>query len=258
MKIVSLSPSITDVLVSIGAEEDIVGITPFCRPWLKGGSAEIAGDYFRIKEDVVSRLRPDVIFLQSHVHDKLYRKLMTEYNTHLISLPSSILNAIENMIKIGKIVGRTYEARALAIEVLSEIYGSVESPYKELSERPKVYVEYLWPDWSYSTAGAMTYIDDEVWLAGGLNVFFESNKEFFTPTNAEILDKHPDTIFVNIEPWAMTSMEPYLSKRPAIKELVDQGSELILVNESREVNLAHWGPTALAPTINMIRRHLFH
>jgi ABC-type hemin transport system substrate-binding protein len=35
MRIISLSPSVTETLVLLGLEDEIVGITPWCRMYLK-------------------------------------------------------------------------------------------------------------------------------------------------------------------------------------------------------------------------------
>ena len=260
MRIVSLSPSITDVLVSIGASDSIVGVTPFCRPWLNKDVRElnVVGDYLRVRIDVLKRLRPDYVLLQSHVHDKLYNELKSKgFNAVLIPLPESVLDALSNIVFIGSLLGRNYESRSLVAKLIDQLHPLIKDSYiKPLSNRVKVYIEYLWPNWTYTTSGALTFINDEVWIAGGLNIFYDVVNKFFAPTDEDVISRRPKLILVNVEYAMKVSVNEYLKKRSVIKELFRQGCRVELVKESREVNLAHWGPTALLPTVKVIRKFI--
>ncbi|MCI4456958.1 MAG: ABC transporter substrate-binding protein [Desulfurococcaceae archaeon] len=73
MRIISLSPSVTETLVLLGLEDVIVGITPWCRMYLKDPDNKIiVGSYLTILWDRIELLKPDIIFLQSRVQDKLF------------------------------------------------------------------------------------------------------------------------------------------------------------------------------------------
>ena len=258
MRVASLSPSITDVLVSIGASDSVVGVTPFCRPWIDKdlGELEIVGDYLRIRVEVLKRLRPDYILLQSHVHDRLYDVLRSKgFNAILVPLPESILASLANIVFIGALIGRAYEARLLTAKLMDQLHPLVKESYREpITGRIRVYIEYLWPNWTYTTSGALTFINDEVWAAGGINIFHNVVNKFFTPSDRDIMHGKPELVLVNIEPGMKVNLNTYVKKREVIKELLKQGSRVELIKESRRVNLAHWGPTALIPTIETIRR----
>jgi len=257
LRIVSLSPSITDVLVSIGASDSIVGVTPFCRPWLSKDIRElnIVGDYLRIRIDVLKKLRPDYVLLQSHVHDRLYSELRSKgFKAILIPLPESIPASLANIVFIGTLVGRGYEARSLTAKLMDQLYPVVKKSYQEpVTSRVKVYIEYLWPNWTFSTSGSLTFVNDEVWIARGINIFHSVINKFFTPSDEDVIHGKPELVLVNIEPGMKVNLSTYVKKREVIKELLKQGSKVRLIRESRNVNLTHWGPTALIPTIEFIR-----
>lgn len=256
MRVVSLSPSITDILVSIGAGDSLVGITPFCKPWFGRDVREVefAGDYLRARVDVLERLRPDYVFLQSHVHDKIYADLRSRgFNAILVSLPSTVLEALSNVVLVGSIVGRHHESRELVSKIMDELSEQLAESYsKPIHNRVRVYVEYLWPNWTYDTSGSLTYINDEVWIAGGLNIFYDVTNKFFTPRDEDVLARKPELILVNVEPIIKIGLTDYLRRRNIINELYRHNSRVELLVESREVNLAHWGPTALVPTIKTL------
>lgn len=225
MRIVSLLPSVTDVLVSLGLEDGVVGVTPFCLPWLKRkglGDVVLAGDYLNIKIDKLKKLRPDVVFIQSRVHDRFLEPLRAMgFNVFLVALPSSVLDALVEVIRISDIVGRGYEGRLM----VSKLYDGLK-PFMDESRilptnlRHRVYVEFLWPNWTYSTSGSLTYINDIVWLAKGLNIFHDVVTEFFTARDDDIFRLKPRAVLVNIEPYMKINMDKYLSKREAISRLV--------------------------------------
>ena len=261
MRIVSLSPSITDVLVSLGLEDELVGVTPFCLPWLRSrglGDIALVGDYLRINVSKLKSLRPDVIFLQSHVHDKFLDELLgTGFRAYLIDLPTSVFHAISEAVKIADLVSRGLEGRILASKVIEDVSRYLKDIVsRDLGFRPRVYVEYLWPNWTYTTTGALTFANDMVWIAGGLNIFYKVIAKFFEPRDEDILNSRPDVVLVNVEPQMKVNLREYLSRRPTIAKLSEAGTKVFLIRESRDVNLAHWGPTALASTIRWVHEVL--
>lgn len=258
MRIVSLSPSVTDALATMGLGDHVVGATPFCLTWLRGrgpGSVEIVGDYLRVDVGKLKLLRPDVVFLQSRVHDRFYGSLRgLGFNVRLVGLPETVMGALSELVKIADAVGAPREGRELALGLareLAELAG--ERAGLPEGSRPRVYVEYLWPDWTYTAAGAFTFVNDMVWLAGGLNVFHGGPAGFFRPGDEELAALRPQVVLVNVEPGMRVDAGGYLRRRGAVRRLAElHGTRVHLVPESRDVNLAHWGPSTLVRTVARI------
>jgi len=112
MRIASLSPAVTETLVSLGLEDEIVGATPWCKMYLNDVSKKIVGTYRSILFDRLKEVKPDVVFLQSRVHDKMVDAVRSEgFNTHLVPLPTNIYSIISHVIlDVGAMVNRYYEA----------------------------------------------------------------------------------------------------------------------------------------------------
>jgi iron complex transport system substrate-binding protein len=248
-RIVSLSPSVTETLIELGLEDEIVGVTPWCRLYLRNPvDKEIAGTYTYVPIDKLKKLNPDIVFLQSRVHDKIFHQVKSaEFNVYLVPLPTNVNAIISHIVlDIGAIVGRYYESRELADKLTERIAEIIRRKGRE--KRIRTYIEYLWPDKTYSTAGSLTYIDDGVRIAGGENIFYDTPKEFFNPRNEDIIERNPELVIVNIEPeMNKITLEEYksirkeLSTTKAFKE-----NKIILVVESRYVNLAHFGPSFIS------------
>ena len=59
-RIVSLKPNITSILLEIGAEDQIVGITRYCI-WPNKSSPPRVADYLGPKTEAVAALKPDLV-----------------------------------------------------------------------------------------------------------------------------------------------------------------------------------------------------
>ncbi|MEL9939616.1 MAG: ABC transporter substrate-binding protein [Ignisphaera sp.] len=258
LRIVSLSPAVTETLVLLGLEDEIVGITPWCRMYLNNpAEKEIAGTYLHVPIKKLKDLSPDIVFLQSRVHDKIFSDVRSAgFNAYLMPLPTNVNAIISHIVlDVGAITGRYYESRRLAEELLDKVMDIYRR--SRGGKRLRIYVEYLWPDKTYSTSGALTYIDDGIWIAGGENIFHSVPKEFFNPRDEDIVAGDPDLILVNIEPpWESLTVDKYKEIREPLSELkAFKYNRILLVKETRDVNLAHFGPSFIS-TVDWLSKTL--
>jgi len=248
MKIVSLSPAVTETLSLLGLEDETIGITPWCKMYLRNSNKDIVGSYLAINFDKLKRLSPDIVFIQSRVHDKFHRVLIDMgFNTYLIPLPTNIYAVISHIVlDVGAIVGRYVESRELGDRMAEEIGRIRRSADRDKPVR--VYIEYLWPDKTYSTSGSLTFIDDAIRIAGGLNIYSDTPKEFFFPRDEDTVARDPQIILVNIEPpFENLTLNEYKTIRNGLASLdAYRENRIYLVRESRNVNLAHFGPSIVS------------
>ncbi len=241
MRIVSLSPAVTEILVRLGLEDEVAGVTPYCSTWLRSRK-EVVGTYISIDISKLRKLNPDIVFLQSHVHDKLVEPLKgLGFKVYLVQLPTSIHGILQNVIEVGIIVGRYVEARELVEHLFSKLINLARNLSLEPKIRPRVYIEYLWPDWTYVTAGALTYVDDGIWWAGGINIFHDVTGKFFTPRDSEISIRKPDLVIVNLGHGMKIDVNEYISKR---RYAMNINRDLVIMVRSGElIDFAHMGPS---------------
>ncbi len=255
MRIVSLSPSATETLSLLGLEDEIVGITPWCTMYLKKQAEKIfAGTYIAVDTTTIKKLNPDLVILQSHVHDhllQLFRAL--GFNTHLLPLPMNLIDIVSNVEFIAILTNRYWEGKELADRLLNKIVEYIELG-KTIKQRPKVYIEFLWPDKKVSSTGSLTYIDDGIRIAGAQNIFYDRIAKFFYVNDSEIIDRDPEIVLANIEPpYTGITIDNYLKYRPILKNTTAYKLQTIyLVEESVEANLAHPGPSFIANTMKKI------
>lgn len=113
-RIISLVPSITELLVDLELEAELVGITKFCtNPIYLKKTKTIIGGTKEIKYDKIKELNPDLIITNKEENTKeIVEKLSTDYALYL----TDIKNLEDNRIMIsqlGKLFKKNMRARLL-------------------------------------------------------------------------------------------------------------------------------------------------
>ncbi len=114
---VSFSPSVTDALVAIGAGDELVGVSVFCRPYAPP-HAEVVGDYLKARLDRLRELAPDLVFTSGAAQERLAASLRAAgFRVVHLPVPASIYGVSELVWRVGVEVGRLHEASEKAAEV---------------------------------------------------------------------------------------------------------------------------------------------
>lgn len=173
-RIVSLSPSNTEILFALGLGDRVVGVTSFCDYPPEAMDKESVGDFYPPDIEKIVALAPDLILATDIHRHEVIPALEVRGLTVFALAPQTLDEVMSSMHKAGLVTGQEDEALALIGEMQSRI-EQVEGELGDLEERPRVlYVTWHDPLW---TVGRNTWIDDLITIAGGTNVFaqyFES------------------------------------------------------------------------------------
>jgi iron complex transport system substrate-binding protein len=165
-RVVSLVPSVTEVILAIGAEDRLVGRTDY-----DVGSALAAlpsvGGGLGPNLEALAALEPDLVIRFGGDSDRVTPERLDDLGVaHLAVRPDRIDDLWTILDQVGAVLAlgqRTDSLRRLLADGLDRIA-------LEVAGRPPVRVAYLMggsPPW---TAGEGTYIDELITLAGGTNV----------------------------------------------------------------------------------------
>ena len=252
MRIVSLTPVATETIVLLGLEDELVGITPYCKLYLeKPEDKTIVGTCLTVKMDRLEELRPDLVITQEPVQNKITEELVEKgYNVYKVRAHTSIPDIISTVMDIGVLTGRYLEAKNLAAELTSRYNRLLEETMGLLiSDRPRVFVDHFWNYENSTTVGGLSYVDDGVWTAGGVTIYHEVPKGFFEPDYDDVVERDPDIIIVSVEPYYKLTPEKYAEKRSKIKRArAYKEGRLLIVEEGRKINLNHPGPSFIDTT----------
>ncbi len=170
-RVISLSPSSTEILFALGLDESIVGVTRFCEyPQAASGKAKVGG-YLDPNYEIIALLEPDLVITLPEQEsarrylDQLGIRHMTVDNKKI----EDILSAIT---AIGKACDAGREADSLVSSLRSRI-DKVRTRTENMA-RPKTLVT-IGRDFEERmlgkiyVAGRETYFNEIIEIAGGVN-----------------------------------------------------------------------------------------
>jgi ABC-type Fe3+-hydroxamate transport system substrate-binding protein len=229
LRIVSLVPSQTELLHTLGLEEEVVGITKFCvhpRGWF--AAKKRVGGTKAVHIDVVKALQPNLIIANKEENVKEQVEVLRAAAPVWVSDINNLQDALEMIEQVGLMVNKKPEALALA--------GQIETGFKWLAEalppqaaqllsqtayRPPV-AYLIWRE-PYMTVGGDTFIGDMIRRCGFANVF-EEEKRYPQISLDELAHRNCRYIFL--------SSEPYPFKEQHAAEIRQQlpGAKVVFVN----------------------------
>lgn len=176
-RIVSLVPSITELLFHLELEQEVVGITKFCiRPdnWFRT-KARIGGTK-TVDKDKVFFTMPTLILANKEENVKEQVEALREIAPVYVSDVSTLAEAYEMIFTIGTLTGKTAKAKEIiknieeGFALLKKQPAAPDNP-KPPTSNPKPKAAYIiWRE-PYMVAGGGTFINDMMTRCGFENVF---------------------------------------------------------------------------------------
>tara|TARA_R110001606_G_scaffold262955_1_gene411551 strand:- start:6648 stop:7430 length:783 start_codon:yes stop_codon:yes gene_type:complete len=220
-RIVCLVPSLTELLVDLGLEDAIVGITKFCiHPAYLKQTKTIVGGTKSIHAEKIKALEPDVILCNKEENSKEIVEICSKIApTHV-----SDIFTIDDNLELIKQYGKLFSVERKALEICVEINLKLTEFNQFIKNKgTKKVVYFIWKD-PWMAAGNTTFINNLLQL----NKFDNSyqNKERYPEVNLEEmkLNDQLDLILLSSEPFPFNKchileIEKLTSKAKAI--LVD-------------------------------------
>lgn len=199
-RIVSANPIFTNILYSLGAEKEVVGVTKYCKKPIEAQKKTKVGDMF-LNYEIVLKLKPDLVIVMPAGNGENVKKLKS-LGLNIVSLRCDTIEDFKNCtLKIGKAIGKDKKAS----ELISNLNRDCEKVQKlsskiEKSKRKKIFVE-IW-DSPLMTCGKNSYISQLIEIAGGVNLGNSVDSASFNVGTEFLYKSNPDVIFL------MTSEKP--------------------------------------------------
>jgi iron complex transport system substrate-binding protein len=222
-RIVSMSPSNTEILFALGLGDRVVGVTDYCDfPPEALDKAKIGGFSNPDLEKLVA-LSPDLI-VADQIHEKEVVPELERRNLPVFVMdPRNMDQVLESIVLLGRATGTEAEAARLVEEMKIRI-GAVAQKVPGLSpqERPRV-LSITWHDPLW-TAGKGTWEDQLISMAGGQNLF--PDLEGYKTVDLEmVLNRDPQVIIASSghgealrAPYLWALDEPRLKGTEALKK----------------------------------------
>lgn len=193
-RVVSLSPAITEILYFIGAEDNVIGVSSYCDYPPGALEKKQMGGFEDPNLELVVESEPDMVFVAAGVQAE-FIKTLEDLGISVFALDAeTVEEVIENIKLAGKIMGVEEKATHKAGE-LRERVDKVTAKVKD-EERPVVFFE-IWDD-PLMSAGAGSFVNDLIELAGGTNLYGDADHRYPTVSFERLVEKDPE-IYIAID-----------------------------------------------------------
>lgn len=190
-RIISLAPSMTEIVYALGADERLVGVTDYCDfPPAAATKPKIGGIYHPNVERIVA-LRPDVVLATSEGNREADIRILDGLRIPVyVVRPINFATVLDSITQVGQLLGREAEAARLVRAMRQQaeaIARAVQGRW-----RPRVlYV--LWGS-PLIVPGRDTLITDLIQRAGGESVTGEAPIPYPRFSVEEAVARQPELI----------------------------------------------------------------
>ncbi len=191
-RIVSLAPSNTEILYTLGLEDRIVGVTDYCDYPPGAADKPKVGGYSSVNIEKVIAAEPDLIFAARNT-EEVADRLRTLGMTVVSLNPQTVDDVLRDIELVGTATGQEEQASA-CIEELRKRIRAVTGKVENLAERPSV-AHIVWYD-PIRVSGRGTFQDEVIRMAGGTNAF-GAVEEWSIVSLEEFITTDPEYILVS-------------------------------------------------------------
>ena len=193
-RIVSLAPSVTEILFAIGADEILVGRTDYCNYPIEALDIESIGGFSTPDLEKLISLAPDLIIAPTFNPESTATLEALNFTLVIVEPGNTIISVIKSIRDIGKLAGYSDEGNDLA-DNLTESYENIVVATSAITDSDKItcYFE-IWE--SPMVVGNHSYLNDMIDKAGATNIFSDISEEYPMVSNENIINENPDVIFM--------------------------------------------------------------
>ncbi len=163
-RIVSLTPSNTEILCALGAAGRLVGISAYCDYPEEIAHLPRVARFIDADGDAIAKLRPDLVVTSSHLQKAIIADLVERDLAVLALNPTSLEEVFRNIVLLGVLVGADARGHALVAHMRAQV-DDVVTRARALTRRPRVYLE----EWGKPLIPAGWWLAEFIELAGGVN-----------------------------------------------------------------------------------------
>ena len=166
-RIVSLVPSVTEIIYALGGQERLVGVTDFCDWPPQVREKPSVGGMVAPNLEIIVALRPDLVVATSEGNSQETLEQLKRLNLPVLAVnPHRLSDVMMLIAQLGELTGRQSAVDSLVESLVRRVH-TVERAVRPYP-RPKVlYV--LWPD-PLIVPGREGLVTELIELAGGASV----------------------------------------------------------------------------------------
>ncbi len=200
MRLISLCPSLTELLFDLGVGDSVIGRTKFCvHPEGLVERVERVGGTKNPKIDRIVELAPDVVFMNEEENRREDAEVLRGRGVVVhASLPRTPDETAAMVRSIALAVERGEAGHRIAQQI-EEGAARVRAAAAEAARRV-TYAYLIWRD-PWMTITDDTFVAEMLKLPGGVNVFGAGGERYPVISLVELTSARPDVVLLSTEPF---------------------------------------------------------
>ncbi|MCP4338466.1 MAG: ABC transporter substrate-binding protein [Desulfobulbaceae bacterium] len=191
-RVVSLVPSVTEMLLRIGAGKAVLGVTHHDIWSAETAEKELVGGFFNPDLERVAALKPDTIFYAS-IQDGVVERFAGKVT--LINLSaSSISESFDQIRLLGKIFGENDKAEKIIVEQQRQL-AFIEKKIARIPQKKRMRTVRLMGRDKIMVPGDDSFQNEYIKRAGGIAPQFGENGSIIEPDLAKWQEFNPQVIY---------------------------------------------------------------
>lgn len=192
-RIISLAPSITEILFALGAGDRIAGVTTFCDYPAEANRKEKVGDTLRPSVEKIISLKPDLVIISTSSQLEGFLKKLEELGIPVyINNPRNIDETISSIERIGELIGLQNQSLSLAASLRARAQKVRERASS--SRHPRVL--FMLGTEPLIVPGRRSFINNLIEEAGGRSVSADADADYPQFSYETALARQPEIIFL--------------------------------------------------------------
>ena len=190
-RIISLAPSITEILFYLNLGERVVGVTDFCNYPEEAKKKTSIGWIISPNVEKIISLKPDLVFVTEEGNKSDIVDILSSVNIKVYVMnPHRLEDILQEIISIGKVTGQEDIAR----ERVDSLTSRIAEIKKMGDSNSRVRTLYLASAEPIISVGPGSFIHDIIEVSGGENVVSKSLSRYPRIEMEEIIIKNPEVI----------------------------------------------------------------
>jgi len=216
LRIISLSPSNTEILFALGAKNDIVGISTWCDYPPETRTIPKVGDFSNINIEQLVTLNPDIVITSGYEQSYIAHEIRTLGIQVEVIEPQTFDELYESIGLLGAITAKSESANRLVSEMQTTL-ARIKSTLPDSDHRPTIFIEiYARP---LMTASTGSFLNEAIEKAGFRNIFPDLPRPYCQISLEEVVVQNPDWLLIlDMDTAASVLERPGWQSITAVKE----------------------------------------
>lgn len=197
MRIISLGPYATENLVLMGLEDNIIGLTIHDLPERRKGKESI-GTLLDPNMEKILTLRPDIVVASKEGNRPESVAQLNNLGIATLTLEElyTFDDICNNFTKLGEALNRAETSEQIITHQTQRLQAIQDRIHGKTPQKAFFILGFK----PLFTTGSATYINAMIENAGGVNIFSDTEKKWFSVNPEEVVKRDPDIIiFIDME-----------------------------------------------------------